>query len=347
MSTALTSVSIDHVEFYVQDAAASAADLVRRYGFAELARSRAGDSIAVGQADVALVMTQGPTDDHPASAYVHAHGDGVANIALRTTDARAAWAHAVAGGARPIAEPTAHNNGCVTATIAAFGDVVHTFVQRAAGHDVDRYPPALIRVAEAPARTPAGLGRLDHFAVCLPAGELKPTVEFYVSALGFAKIFEEQIVVGGQAMNSQVVQSASGAVTLTLIEPDASRDPGQIDEFVKAHGGPGVQHVAMTSGDIVRSVAALRERGVAFLNTPDAYYRQLPGRLTLAAHTVDELRELDILADRDHDGQLFQIFTQSTHPRRTFFFEVIERLGARTFGSGNIKALYEAVERTR
>jgi 4-hydroxymandelate synthase len=346
MSTALTSVSIDHVEFYVQDAAASAADLMRQYDFAELARSRAGDSIAVGQADVALVLTRGSTDDHPASAYVQAHGDGVANIALRTTDARAAWAEAVAGGARSLGEPTAHN-GCVTATIAAFGDVAHTFVQRADGHEADRYPPALIRVADAPARTPAGLSRLDHFAVCLPAGELESTVKFYASALSFTKIFEERIVVGDQAMNSEVVQSASGAVTLTLIEPDTSRDPGQIDEFVKAHGGPGVQHVAITSDDIVRSVMALREHGVTFLDTPDAYYGQLPERLALAAHDVDELRELDILADRDDDGQLFQIFTQSTHPRGTFFFEVIERLGASTFGSGNIKALYEAVERTR
>jgi 4-hydroxymandelate synthase len=172
-------------------------------------------------------------------------------------------------------------------------------------------------------------------------------VKFYERVLGFRRTFSERIVVGAQAMDSEVVQSRSGRVTLTLIAPDVSREPGQIDEFLKNHGGAGVQHIAFAATDIVQAISTLRANHVEFLRTPDSYYLMLPKRLDLAAHSVDELRSLNVLADADHDGQLFQIFAKSVHPRRTFFFEVIERLGASTFGSGNIKALYQAVELER
>jgi 4-hydroxymandelate synthase len=342
-------LTVDHVEFYVGDADARLGELVDAYGFAVVARHDDGRtrSVAVGQDQIVFVLTQSGHDEHPARTYVESHGDGVANIALGTPDARAAFAEAVRRGARPLREP-AERGGCVVASIAAFGDVAHTFVQRAgnASAAANRLPPGLAPVG-APATGPAEFGRLDHFAVCLPAGELASTVEFYESTLGFGTIYEERIVVGAQSMDSKVVRSQSGEVTLTLIEPDLSRQPGQIDEFVKEHGGPGVQHIALTTRDIVDSVTRLRGRGVAFLQVPDAYYDRLPQRLTLATHTAEELREQRILADSDHGGQLFQIFARSTHPRRTFFFELIERLGARTFGSGNIKALYEAVELER
>lgn len=344
-------LSIDHVEFHVTDAEARAAEFVDLYGFDVVARGMYGDgsarSVAVGQRHIVLVLTEGISDAHPASTYVQLHGDGVADIALRTADAHGAFAAAMARGARPVSEP-AERGGCVTATIGAFGDVVHSFIQRETepGSVADHCPPGLTAV-NGPYSGGEEFGRLDHFAVCLPAGELVPTVEFYRSTLGFSKIFEERIVVGAQAMDSQVVRSESGDVTLTLIEPDLSRQPGQIDEFIKGHGGAGIQHIALSTADIVRSVATLRSRGVEFLDVPDVYYEQLPRRLALASHTVDELRDMRILADSDRDGQLFQIFTRSTHPRRTFFVELLERRGARTFGSGNIKALYEAVEAER
>lgn len=180
--------------------------------------------------------------------------------------------------------------------------------------------------------------------MCLEPGQLVPTVEFYETVLDFEMVFTERIVVGGQAMDSKVVQSRSGAVTLTLIEPDTSREPGQIDKFVKEHGGAGVQHIAFATDDIVRDVTLLGGAGLAFLKTPPTYYDLVPERLSLLRHSVDQLRSLNILVDEDQDGQLLQIFTKSVHPRGTLFFEVIERLGARTFGSGNIKALYTAVE---
>jgi 4-hydroxymandelate synthase len=192
-----------------------------------------------------------------------------------------------------------------------------------------------------------GLLEIDHFAVCVNIGELDETITYYQQALGFTEIFEERIVVGSQAMMSKVVQSRSGDITFTVIQPDPLADPGQIDEFLKNHDGSGVQHIAFSSDDAARSVRTLGARGVEFLSTPSTYYELLGQRVELRRHGLDALRELNILVDEDHGGQLFQIFTRATHARRTLFFEVIERLGAKTFGSSNIKALYEAVELER
>jgi 4-hydroxymandelate synthase len=188
---------------------------------------------------------------------------------------------------------------------------------------------------------------MDHFAVCLEIGQLDPTVEFYKAAFGFREIFEEHILVGSQAMLSKVVQSRTGAVTFTMLQPDPAADPGQIDDFLKNHDGPGIQHIAFAADDIARSVRALADQGVVFLTTPDAYYGRLTERVSPKKHAIDDLRELNILVDEDHAGQLFQIFTASAHDRRTLFYEIIERCGAKTFGSSNIKALYQAVEMER
>ncbi|WP_304452769.1 4-hydroxyphenylpyruvate dioxygenase [Nocardiopsis sp. YSL2] len=348
---ALRQLSVDHVRFHVADASAAAERVKRSYGLEVYALGEAGtdaqeESVAVGAGSIRLVMTQALVDDHPATPYTSAHGDGVADIAMRTPDARAAYAAAVDRGARPVSPPSEHE-GIVTATVAGFGDVVHTFVERGSGVD-DQSLPGLSTVRSTGGeKGSTGLLEVDHFAVCLEAGQLEPTVRFYIDALGFEDIFAEHIVVGDQAMNSKVVQSISGEVTLTLIEPDQRREPGQIDGFLKNHAGAGVQHIAFSTDDIVATVGALRGRGTEFLPTPETYYTQLSQRLELSRHSVDELRRLDLLVDEDHDGQLFQIFARSTHPKRTFFFEVIERLGATTFGSGNIKALYEAVEQER
>ncbi|MEV5156685.1 4-hydroxyphenylpyruvate dioxygenase [Streptomyces werraensis] len=342
-------LSLDHVGFYVQDTAAAAAHFTDGYGFEIYGSSGPENStgpirsVALGKNRIRLVLTTAQGADHPVAAYVAQHGDGVADIALTTSDAAAAFAEAVRRGAAPVAEP-AERDGFVTASVRGFGDVIHTFVQRPAGEDA-RALPGFSPESGTGARFDSGLNEIDHFAVCLEAGQLLPTVEFYEKALDFRTVFEERIVVGGQAMDSKVVQSRSGSVTFTLIEPDTSLEPGQIDGFLKNHGGAGVQHIAFTADDIVESVGLLKSRGVSFLSTPDAYYRLLS--VDTAKHSVPELRELDILVDEDHDGQLFQIFTSSVHPRGTLFMEVIERLGARTFGSGNIKALYEAVERQR
>ncbi|MEE4593744.1 4-hydroxyphenylpyruvate dioxygenase [Streptomyces sp. DSM 41524] len=365
----LADLAIDYVELYVENLDSSAFQWVDRYAFAIVGSGGSADhrSLALRHGRITLVLTQATSDRHPASAYVLSHGDGVADIALRTADVRAAFEAAVANGAGVHRRPARHTGDgpSVTAAVHGFGDVVHTLVERAPdtgpglpagfvpmdGEERPDGPGAEAGLAEAgPAGAgPVGVGLLDidHIAVCLGTGGLGPAVAYYQQALGFRDVFAEHIVVGAQAMHSKVVQSPSGTVTLTLIEPDDTALPGQIDEFLKSHQGSGVQHLAFSSHDAVGSVRALSDRGVTFLSTPDAYYDLLGERIDLSPRRLADLRATGVLADEDHDGQLFQIFTASTHPRHTLFYEVIERQGAQTFGSANIKALYEAVELER
>lgn len=335
MTSPFDNLLIDHARFYVEDLTATTSWLVDGYGLAveRSGAGAAGSTVALRRGGIRLVLEK-PSDTDPGSAFLDQHGEGVADLALQVGDVTAAYHEAIRRGAESVREPGVAD-GRLSATIKAFGDVHHTFVQPRDG------------LPSATGGWDSGLADVDHIAVCLQAGELQPTVDFYENVLDFEKIFTEYITVGVQAMNSAVVQSRSKRVTLTLLEPDRSKSPGQIDEFLKNNGGSGVQHLALSTKDIVATVGAIAGTGVEFLKTPASYYRMLGERLELARHTVGELRELSILADQDHDGQLYQIFASSVNPRRTFFLEVIERLGASTFGSRNIKALYEAVEAER
>lgn len=340
-------LAVDYVEFYVDDIETNVNWLVGGYGFVVRAVSPGGRggvrTVCVGQGEINLVLTEPVESDHPATAYVERHGDGVANIGLRVPDAAAAFAEAVRGGARPVAPP-AERDGIVTATIIGFGDVTHTFVQRpdgSAAHDSH----GLVTVSGGGAGT--GLATVDHFAVVVEPGRIDETVEFYQRTLDFDLTLAEKIEAGDQAMFIKVVQSKSRAVTLTLIEADASLASGHVDAFLKDHGGPGVQHMALSTYDILDSVRQIGERGIELLSTPDTYYTALAERVRPDRHSIDEVRSLNILLDEDHDGQLYQIFAKSVHPRNTIFLEIIERAGARTFGSSNIKNLYQAVEAQR
>ncbi|MEV6671070.1 4-hydroxyphenylpyruvate dioxygenase [Streptomyces sp. NPDC051162] len=346
---------LDHVELYVEDLDREAAEWTTRFGFAVVGSAGGvGEgfrSLALRQGRIVLVLTEGTDDEHEASLYTGLHGSGVARIVLRTADMAAAFAYAVSHSARPLTEPvrTAGPGVVATATISGFGDVVHTLIER---EGTDILPQGFEPVSsDAAGRTPASgapaLEEIDHFAVCVNVGELEEVVTCYREALGFKEIFEERIAVGSQAMLSKVVQSREGDITFTIIQPDPEADPGQIDDFLKNHGGAGVQHIAFSSPDAVGSVRALAGNGVELLKTPGTYYQLLAQRMELRRHGLEALREWNLLVDEDHGGQLFQIFTRSTHARRTLFFEVIERLGAETFGSSNIKALYEAVELER
>ena len=315
---------LDHVEFYVTDTAARAAQLARQHAFTAAGPERRGRgrrSATIRKGQITLVLTQGTSDQHPASSYVQLHGDGVAAIALAVPDPAAALRAAIAAGATPAGPG-----------IAAFGDVIHTFVPG----------PAPQRPHGIPAARPE---HIDHIAVCLENGHLPRALDFYRQVLGWRQTFEENIHVGPQAMQSAVVQSRSGAITLTLLQPMPGTAPGQIDDFLKNHGGSGVQHLAFAVPDIIAAVDDLTRRGVRFLHTPDAYYHELAARMPALRHPVTSLQPRSVLADQDHDGQLFQIFTRSEHPRRTFFLELIERHGATTFGTNNIRKLYEAVDR--
>jgi 4-hydroxymandelate synthase len=341
---------VDHVELYVGDAQQMTFYLCSTFDFEVLGQGRvAGQrSVLLGHGDIRLLLTSGLRADQPATGYVQRHGDGVAAIGLRTDDAEKAFTEAVHRGARPIAQPRVwgrHDGSeVVTASVSGFGDVSHRFVQRGEGA---AFLPGAV---DEPASGPGGgklLQTVDHFAVCVPAGELVTTVAYYQRVFGFAQIFEERIEVGAQAMDSKVVQDPGGTVTLTILAPDPARQPGQIDDFLSSHDGAGVQHIALSTAEIATAVTTFTKRGVRFLSTPSSYYDGVERRLGTVGVPMDRLRAGNILVDRDHWGEMFQIFTESAFVRRTLFFELIERHGALTFGSNNVKALYEAKERER
>ncbi|HEX8767685.1 MAG TPA: 4-hydroxyphenylpyruvate dioxygenase [Jatrophihabitans sp.] len=353
---------IDHIELFVDDARESALHYGSAFGFTT--RGQGGPetglvgqrSFLMSQAGINLVLTSGLYPEHPAAEYVRRHGDGVAVIAMEVDDVAAVFGELVARGARPLCQPQSYSDShgsVIVAEVAGVGDVIHRLVERRdphgspirAGAGGSFLPGVLQPLTGAPVLSEPLVQLIDHFAVCVPAGELRATVNFYRTVFGFDEIFAEYIDVADQGMDSVVVQSTSGLVTFTLIEPDTSRRPGQVDQFLRDHGGAGVQHLALITDDIVDTVSRFTERGVRFLQTPASYYETLEARVNGVAVPMADLSRLGILVDRDHWGQLLQIFAESTHDRRTFFMEVIERRGARLFGSGNIKALYEAKER--
>jgi 4-hydroxymandelate synthase len=331
----MKALGVDHLEFYVGDARLTAHYLCTAYGFR--VRGQGGPqtgltgrrSLLLQHGGVRLLLTSGLTPDHPVTQYVARHGDGVAVIALSSDDAEATYAELVSKGA--------HGHG--NCTVSGFGDVTHRLMQRSGG---EPFSLPGIENSDGQEEDEGLLETIDHVAVCVPSGDLTATSKYYQDVFGFNEIFEEYISVGEQGMDSKVVQSPNRAVTFTLIEPDPARNPGQIDDFLSWHGGAGVQHVAFSTPDIIRAVSTFSARGVAFLSTPSSYYDALAERLGKVDVPIEALREYSVLVDADHFGQMYQIFTQSMHVRRTLFLELIERHGALTFGTSNIKALYEA-----
>jgi 4-hydroxymandelate synthase len=341
---------VDHVELYVGDAQQMTFYLCGAFGFEVLGQGgTAGQrSVLLGHGDIRLLLTSGLRAGDPATSFVQRHGDGVAAIGLQASDAEEAFTEAVRLGARPVAEPRVwrrHDGSeMVTATVSGLGDVNHRFVQR---HGGEAFLPGAAGVATPGPRGGGLLQTVDHLAVCVPAGELGTTVAYYERVFGFAQIFSERIEVGAQAMDSKVVQDPGGTVTLTILAPDPAGQPGQIDDFLSAHGGAGVQHIAFSTAEIAAAVTTFTRRGVRFLSTPPGYYDTIQQRMGTVSIPVDTLRACNILVDSDHWGEMFQIFTESVLVRRTLFFELIERHGALTFGSNNIRALYEAKEAER
>ena len=323
---------IDHVEFWVADARGRAADLVAGFGFrlGEATGQVAGHSVWVTQGTIRLRLVSPAEPGDQVAEFVRRHGDGVAVIALRVDDAAAAHAAALESGGTPVILPEAPGATGPAPAIAGFCDVALSF------HDAP--PPAGADSADL-------LCEIDHVAICVPIGELKQSAGFCEQVLGMQQIFTEYINVGSQGMDSTVMQSRSGGVTFTFLQPDGSRDPGQIDGFLAANDGAGVQHLAYRTDDIALAVRTCEQQGTEFLTTPSEYYDAIEARVGTTGIALDRLRELNVLVDRDHGGQLFQIFSRSVHPRGTYFSELIERRGANTFGTANITALYEAIAR--
>ncbi|MGC4772209.1 4-hydroxyphenylpyruvate dioxygenase [Micromonospora sp. DT44] len=343
---------IDHIELYVGDARQAAFYFSAAVGFQLCGQGgpetglTAQRSLLLCHGDIRLLLTSGLSVDHPAARYVHRHGDGIAVVAVEVDDVVGAYAELLARGATGVTPPTTRTGAdaeVVTAEVEGFADVRHRLVQRRGSRS--EFLPGLITSTPSANEEEPVLAEVDHLAVCVPPGELDGTVRHFEDLFGFAQIFEEHVEVAGQGMNSKVVQSPSGRVTVVLLEPDRTRRPGQIDAFLDQHAGGGVQHLGLRTDDIVAAVESLGRRGVRFAGTPGAYYDTLQARVGRVDAPLHRLRELGVLVDSDHGGQLLQIFAESMHVRRTLFLELIERRGASGFGSGNIKALYEAKER--
>jgi 4-hydroxyphenylpyruvate dioxygenase len=346
----------DHVELWVGNAKQAAYFYERAFGFTRTAyagpetgvRDRA--SYVLEQGEIRLVLTTGLRSDSEVTQFACRHGDGAHDIALQVPSADDAYRTAVQRGARGIAEPhwAEDEFGRVElSSIATYGDVVHTFVNRK--DYAGPYLPGYRSTAENGHADPGvGLKALDHVVGNVELGRMNDWVEFYERVFGMTNIVhfgDDQIQTEYSALMSKVMADGSGKIKFPINEPAEGKRKSQIEEYLEFNHGPGVQHIAMQSEDIVGTVTQLKERGVLFLDTPDAYYEEVEGRVGEISEDYTDLKRLKILADRDEDGYLLQIFTKTAQDRPTVFFEVIERHGATTFGEGNFKALFESIER--
>ena len=346
----------DHLELWVGNAKQAAYFYEHAYGFARVAyagpetgvRDRA--SYVLEQGDVRFVVTSGLRADSEVARFAWAHGDGVKDVALRVPSAKDAYRQAVQRGAVGVVEPhwVEDDYGRVEiASIGTYGENLHTFVNRSEYEGV--YLPGYVSLSDnGTPRAGVGLKVIDHVVGNVELGRMEHWVSYYEKTMGFAELIhfsDEDIHTEYSALMSKVMTGGEGKIKFPINEPAEGRRKSQIEEYLDYFGGPGVQHVAMQTDDIVGTVDGLRERGILFLNTPDAYYDDAEERVGEISEDWADVRRLKILADRDEEGYLLQIFTKTAQDRPTLFFEVIERHGATTFGEGNFKALFESIER--
>jgi 4-hydroxyphenylpyruvate dioxygenase len=344
---------IDHVELYVGNALQSAYFYTRAMGFKEVAYAgletgvRDRTSHVLEQGRIRLVLTGALTPDHEIGRHHAHHGDGVKVIALSVPDVEHAYREATARGAKGVREPWEEQDEHGTirfATIAAYGETVHTFVDRSAYSGAFR-PRYAKRDG---ATTDVGLLAIDHIVGNVELGAMETWVKFYEDVFGMTEMIhftDEAISTEYSALMSKVVTNGNGRIKFPINEPAEGKRKSQIDEYLEFYGGAGAQHIAVATRDIVKTVTEMRERGIEFLTVPGAYYDEVPERIGQIEESLDDLRRLGILVDRDDEGYMLQIFTKPIGDRPTMFYEVIERHGARGFGEGNFKALFEAIER--
>jgi 4-hydroxyphenylpyruvate dioxygenase len=346
----------DFVEFWVGNAKQAAYYYRAAFGMSLVAYKgpetgwRDGVSYVVQQDKIRFVFTAALHPDSEISEHVRRHGDGVRNIALWVDDADSAWRETTRRGARGVHAPaTLRDDGgevCLSA-IATYGDTIHTFVERAnyrrpflPGYIDFEQPDAIAR--------PVGLKHVDHMVGNVELGCMNEWVRFYHDVMGFRlyQTFDDKdISTEYSALMSKVMSNGNSRIKFPINEPAGGRRKSQIEEYLEYYHGPGVQHIAMSTGDIIRTVTRLREQGVEFLRVPTTYYEDLASRVGDIDEPLDELANLGILVDRDDEGYMLQIFTRPVVDRPTLFYEVIQRKGSRGFGKGNFKALFEAIER--
>ena len=343
---------IHHVEFWVGNARQAAFYYRHGFGFSQLAYSgletgnRELTSYVLQQGKTNFVLSTPLTAAHPAAEHIKRHGDGVRDIALEVADADLAFHEALRRGAKAVFAPqdVADDNGTICrAAVHTYGDTIHSLISYK-----DYRGPFLPRFVEQ--RVPgndAGILRIDHMVGNVELGKMNYWADFYANVFGFHRYIsfdDKDISTEYSALMSIVMSDDSYAVKFPINEPAAGRRKSQIDEYLEAYCGPGVQHIALQTGDVIGAVGKLQRNGVEFLRVPDAYYAALPNRVSELSEPIDEIQRLGILVDRDQDGYLLQIFSRPVQDRPTLFFELIQRKGSRGFGKGNFKALFEALE---
>ncbi|HEX4757240.1 MAG TPA: 4-hydroxyphenylpyruvate dioxygenase [Terracidiphilus sp.] len=345
----------DHVEFYVGNARQAAYFYRTAFGMSLVAYAgpetgqRDRTSYVVEQDKVRFVFTTSLRPGTPIAEHVARHGDGVRVIALEVGDASAAWTETTARGARSIAEPTETADGhgrVITSSIAAYGDTVHTFVER--GHYDGAFLPGFRAEQPDTVARPVGLKHVDHMVGNVGWHAMNEWVNFYADVMGFQlyqHFDDKDISTEYSALMSKVMANGNGYVKFPINEPAQGRRKSQIEEYLDFYQGPGVQHIALATDDILGTVAQMQKQGVEFLTIPHSYYTDLSNRVGRIDEPIEELERLGILVDRDDEGYMLQIFTRPVEDRPTLFYEIIQRKGSRSFGKGNFKALFEAIER--
>jgi len=345
----------DHVEFFVGNARQAAHFYRTAFGMSLVAYSgpetgqRDRASYVVQQGKIRLVLTTPLRRNDPVAEHIYRHGDGVRVIALWVDDARRAWQETTSRGAVSVAEPYVQSDEhghAVLSCIRTYGDTIHTFVERGA-YDGPFLPGFRPVVNDRIAR-PVGLLHIDHMVGNVGWHEMDEWVEFYAKVMGF-KLFQhfddKDISTEYSALMSKVMANGNGYVKFPINEPAEGKRKSQIEEYLDFYQGPGVQHIALATNDILDTVNRMHEQGIDFLHVPHTYYTELQSRVGSIDEPVDALEELGILVDRDDEGYMLQIFTRPVEDRPTLFFEIIQRKGSRSFGKGNFKALFEAIER--
>lgn len=346
----------DYVEFYVGNAKQAAHYYMSAFGFQALAyagpetgvKDRA--SYAVRQHRLTFVLTTPLRTGNAMADHVYRHGDGVKCLSLRVPDATAAWEETTKRGAKSYLEPQRlqdEHGEVVMSGIHTYGDTVHLFIER------KNYQGAFLpgyRPWSNPhfAPTDTGLLYVDHCVGNVGWNQMNPWVKFYEEVMGFKNILsfdDEDISTEYSALMSKVMSSGNGFVKFPINEPAEGKKKSQVEEYLEFYDGEGVQHVALATSDIVKTVKELMSRGVEFLKVPTSYYDDLLDRVGHIDEDLEPLRELGILVDRDNEGYLLQLFSRPVEDRPTLFFEIIQRKGAKSFGKGNFKALFEAIER--
>ncbi len=346
----------DYIEFYVGNAKQAAYYYQSAFGFQIVGYRgletgyRDAASYLLRQGKIRFVLTTPLHSRSPIAEHLRRHGDGVRDIALWVDDATVAFEETRTRGARVVHPPEVleDEHGRVTlAAIATYGDTIHTFVERNDYHGLflPGFQPWHNPYWSPP---PVGLQYVDHCVGNVPLGQMNTYVAFYAEALGFKNLVsfdDRDISTEYSALMSKVMANGNERIKFPINEPASGRKKSQIEEYLEYYEGAGVQHVAMATDDILATVSALRTRGVQFLSVPTTYYAELQDRVGSIDEPVDQLAELGILVDRDDEGYLLQIFTKPVEDRPTLFYEIIQRKGARSFGKGNFKALFESIER--